>query len=351
MKLHAVQLDQLPAIQKKYIHDQVRAIAHTPFTQAPWYASWHKVLGREVIQIAIVDTNNLLYGYTQYIKLNLTGSLSLLYAPYGPLVFKEPEAVIDLLITESKEIAKRYNAICTRFDPTPLVDAKIFSKYKRCIKTPHCAVKGSIIQPRREWILSLAPSEDDLLAGMHKKTRYDIRSAEKSGVTIEIISHDCKKYTKDFYDVLQETSKRNSFHLHPRAYYDAVLETIDTEKSGYLVVARIHEEIVTIHAVVFFGDTAMYVFGGTKNKNREIPSSHLAELHSIFYAKSRGLSFYNMGGMSTDDYPDPSLEDVTRFKKRFGGQELHHSELYDIIHKPLWYYIYIVRKWISSKLK
>ncbi|MBI2637781.1 MAG: peptidoglycan bridge formation glycyltransferase FemA/FemB family protein, partial [Candidatus Sungbacteria bacterium] len=81
------------------------------------------------------------------------------------------------------------------------------------------------LQPRKTTILDLTKSEEALLSEMHQKTRYNIRIAGRHGVSvIKCPRQDIKKYYLDmFWELLQETSRRDMFNLHPRAYYQRLM--------------------------------------------------------------------------------------------------------------------------------
>lgn len=319
----------------------VAQVPHATFTQAPWYGALHKVQGREVRRVFVVDDNTLC-GYAQIIYFDMPFSLKYSYTPYGPVFLSREDEVRELL---EDYLAKK-----------GIEDQLVFSrveipgdvKSKKLKKTSKALSKGSMIQPRNEWELNISPAEEELLSGVHKKSRYCIRQAEKAGIEVMVVDKETRALGKTLYEILKETAERNKFSLHNKQYYDTVLETIDREGVGYLVVGLYKDEIVTIHVVLLYGDTAMYAYGGSTNKRREIPSSHLVEWQSILHSKSLGMKYYNMGGVSTEEMPDPKLESVTRFKKRFGGYVKKHGVIYDIVHRPLWYYLYTIKKKLSS---
>ncbi len=70
------------------------------------------------------------------------------------------------------------------------------------------------IQPRRTVVISLAGSEEDWLARMKQKTRYNIRLAEKKGVVVRE-SQDLET----FYQLMQVTGQRDGFGVHSLEYF------------------------------------------------------------------------------------------------------------------------------------
>lgn len=347
--LKITNIKDLSVDERKLLFDQLESFESVPFTQAPWYTIWHETLGRDSVKVAVVDSNSKLFAYMQIVECQLPFGKKFYYAPYGPVIMDQAEEVILLLKKWLKKFVKETGAIFVRIDVSPEKHQKFLDvKFK---KVPRCAEKGSIIQPRVEWQINLEKDREVLFSEIDKKTRYDIRQAEEKNVIVFTGKDETRALGKTFYNLIKETAKRNNFHLHPENYYKAVFETIDREDAGYVVVGMIEAEIVAMHVMVTYGDTVMYAFGGTLDAHRNIPSSHLLQWKSIQHAKELGYKFYNMGGVSSDTRHEPSLLDVTRFKRRFGGNELIHADLYDQVGNPLWYYLYILRKWISCLFK
>ena len=70
------------------------------------------------------------------------------------------------------------------------------------------------VQPRRTLIVDLSGSEDDVLARMHQKTRYNIGLAARKGVTVRAWDD-----VAGFATMLQETGTRDRFSPHISDYY------------------------------------------------------------------------------------------------------------------------------------
>lgn len=315
-----------------------------PFTQSEFYGLWHQHESRRVKNFSIENKQGEVFLFMQLIRLSAPFGQSLWYSPYGPVIKKEKlKDLIPILKAGLKKEIK--NGIFIRLDFHPLLDQKekefVGKEFQKSdIKT----YKGSIFQPRDEWVLSLGISEEELFKNIHKKNRYCIRQAQEREVKIEIITENLNEHFQNFYKLLETTSKRNNFSIHNKSYYQRVFETINTNKNGYLVNSKIDGEIGDSLLFINFGKTVMFIFGGSDDKNRDIPSAHLAQWESIKYAKKNGFKFYNFGGISTDENPIKSLESVTRFKKRFGGQILKHSDFYDLVNNKLMYFLYVLKK-------
>ncbi len=79
------------------------------------------------------------------------------------------------------------------------------------------------IEPSQTLILDLNKTEEELLAQMHEKWRYNIRLAERKGVKIKMATSQDANFEKsfeEFYKLVDEgTSARKEIKHHPKEYY------------------------------------------------------------------------------------------------------------------------------------
>lgn len=318
------------------------------FTQADFYGDWHLNLGKGVYHFIILNQDKPVL-FMQIIEINALFNQKFLYSPYGPIYKKEflKEILPVLKNGLIKEFKNTKNFFC-RLDFCPTLNKEQEDLIKKYFwKSNKKTYKGSLFQPRDEWVLDLNKEEDEIYKNIDKKNRYCIRQAEKRGVVVEIITDQFNRYFEEFYKLLLETSKRNNFGIHKKEYYQEIFNSIQKNKNGYLVRSIYKGKINDSLLFLNFGKTTMFIFGASSDLNRTLPTAHLAQWHSILYAKSIGMDLYNFGGISTDSDPIPGLEKVTRFKKRFGGYIFKHSQYFDLIINRFWYLLFIIRKFIK----
>ena len=318
----------------------------TPFTQAAFYGHWQKNLGRTVRRFLMSEDGNVV-AYVQLITYPLMAGKSYLYAPYGPVVINTTEKMLQALKIELLRIAREEDAVFVRLDFTPPTSSSgisnIFTPASR--RTYH----SSYFQPRTEWFLPLGKSEYDLLSDMHKHTRYSIRTGEQREVTAEIVTENFQNYFAAFYALMAETATRNGFHLHPKKYYEGIFESLPHIPGSYLSVARLQDTILAVNLIIVFGNVAMHVFGGSSSEERQRMPAYVAQWKSICHAKSIGCTDYNFGGISSKGDPHTGWEGLTAFKQKFGGHEVTHSDFFDVVVRPFWYRLYIVRKFLQRR--
>ena len=73
------------------------------------------------------------------------------------------------------------------------------------------------------FVLDLTKSEDELLKNMHSKTRYNIKVAQKHGV--QIIEDNSVEAFEKYWNIMQETTKRQKFYAHTKKYHQLQWQT------------------------------------------------------------------------------------------------------------------------------
>lgn len=273
------------------------------------------------------------------IKHTLPAGKSYFYLPRGPVVEflkfgeQKPALILDELIHIMKSMARHEKAVFFRIDPE-WVDAPEMREF---LKTSGFRKSKKEVQPRETRILDIYKSEETLLVDMHQKTRYNIRLAEKKGVVVTKTQN-----FEEFWGLMQETAKRDTFKLHPRTYYEEMLEigkvygrSSEDGLTIELFIAEHKGNTVAGAIVAFFGKRATYLHGASSEEHRNIMAPHLLHWEIIKEAKKRGCTEYDFWGISESRWPG-----VTRFKRGFGGREARYIGAYDFVFDAFWYGLY-----------
>jgi peptidoglycan pentaglycine glycine transferase (the first glycine) len=249
------------------------------------------------------------------------------YIPRGPLGESKMEDVINL--------AKKEKANWIRID----MDYKN-SEYK-IEKAPHD------MQPKEVFIIDITKSEEELLAEMKSKTRYNIKVAQKHNVKIIVTDKsqpDSQKYLEKFLELVKITAKRDGITPHSESYYRQMFEIIPAENLK-LYVAEYENKIIAANIVIYYGNTATYLHGASDNEDRNVMAPYLLQWQAILDAKKTGITKYDFGGVKTND--DSSWVGITKFKTGFSPETTPIEFLgsYDIVINPVKYYAYrIIQK-------
>lgn len=195
------------------------------------------------------------------------------------------------------------------------------------------------MQPRETLVLDITATEEELLAWMKPKTRYNIRLAERKGVRV-FMTHG-QEYRDAFCDLVAVTAERDCIAAHPRAYYEAMFRSLPEDMWG-LFVAEYADEIVATNLVVFHGATATYLHGASGNRHREAMAPYLLQWEAMREARRRGCVWYDLGGVKTGASQSAGWSGITRFKQGFSPAVAPRAfpGCYDIVLKPIRYGIY-----------
>jgi len=254
---------------------------------------------------------------------------SYLYLARGPIItdqVQDKNKYLKLILKAIRDLSiqtKEMGEVFFRFEPIFNIDLKNIKQVKD-------------FQPSRTLLLDLAKSEEELLAEMHQKTRYNIRLAEKKGLKIELIS-DKQKAGEIFSKLISKTSKRDNFSAHSQEYYVKML-SLDNFN---LWIAKHEQDVLAANIVVSFGDTVTYLHGASANQKRNLMAPHLLQWEQIKWAKEQGYKIYDFWGISDSK---SSWAGFTRFKKGFGGQEKKLPGTFDLVYNQKIYSLYKILK-------
>jgi len=210
------------------------------------------------------------------------------------------------------------------------------------IRAPHD------MQPREILVMDITKSEEELLAEMKPKTRYNINLAQKRGVrtwSVERGTHS-GKYIEEFIKLVKLTAKRKGIKLHPRDYYRKMIENLLSDMLS-LYIAEYNNKVIAANLVVFYNKTAIYLHGATDDEYRNVMAPYLLQWQTILDAKKRGCEFYDFGGIKTWNMKHGtrnknSWAGISRFKIGFSPntQPTSFPGSYDIIMNPFRYWLY-----------
>jgi lipid II:glycine glycyltransferase (peptidoglycan interpeptide bridge formation enzyme) len=205
------------------------------------------------------------------------------------------------------------------------------------------------VQPADTVIIDLEKGEEELLAAMHQKTRYNIRVAERHGVIVreaefanaEAFRHDVEL----FWRMLDETAGRDKFHTHPKGYYEKMLDVLSAKKhSGSLKVRLMFAEhkgqAVAAAAIAEYGDTVTYLHGASLSSSRQVMAPYLLHWRIMAEAKRDGRKKYDLWGVAPSDDPAHPWAGITRFKTGFGGARVSYVGAWELPGSAFWYTLY-----------
>lgn len=314
-------------------------VASGKFLQSWAWGELQLALGRKIFRFA--DSG----AFSLVIELPLPLGRKYWFCPKGPIVNDERLTTNDQILIEIKDRAKKAVAVFLRVEP-PLEVAQGDHDNVMLSLSKHAPWQGHDINPRATSVIDLTKTEDELLAAMHQKTRYNIRVAEKHGVTVGRFADAAPVYDA-VMSLFAETAARDKFNLHPIGYYKKQLEAFGEKKtftpgvkSPHLVVftASAENKMLAAAIVMFDNDTATYLHGASSNEMRNVMAPYALHWAIIRRAKERGYKHYDLWGISDD--PKSGWAGITRFKRGWGGADLGVIGTIDLPISRFWYSVY-----------
>lgn len=253
---------------------------------------------------------------SQVLEIPLMAGKKYLYSPRGPL------GNVESALKELREFADSdHSIVFSRIEPTEKQDLPKATKDT---------------QPTHNWLVDLTQTEEQILASMKPKTRYNINLAQRKGVTVR---EGQKEDLLEVYKLLMETAGRGNFRLHPQNYYWEIWEHLHKNNLKVLI-AEYNGKPLACMLLTLFGSTAIYLHGGSSNANKDVMAPYVLHWEAMKTAKNLGLQYYDFGGVAPEGQADHSWSGISRFKRSFGGFELVFPGSYDVVYSPLWYNVY-----------
>ncbi len=201
------------------------------------------------------------------------------------------------------------------------------------------------IQPPRTIIIDLTGTEDEILACMKQKTRYNIRLAEKKGVTVRHWDN-----LSAFHHMMLVTGERDGFGVHSEKYYRHAYELLYAKGMCEILLAEYDGKPLAALFVARHGSRAYYLYGASTDQERNRMPTYLLQWEAMKWAKARGSEEYDLWGVPDED--EETLEanfesrhdglwGVYRFKRGFGGQVERAAQALDRVYNPLLYRVYL----------
>jgi peptidoglycan pentaglycine glycine transferase (the first glycine) len=199
------------------------------------------------------------------------------------------------------------------------------------------------VQPPSTIRVDLQASEDDILMAMKPKTRYNIRLAERKGVTVRSSSD-----VGAFHRMMQTTGQRDGFGIHTLAYYQRAYDLFAPQGSCVLLIAEYKGQALAGLMAFKHGETAWYFYGASTDQERNRMPTYLLQWEAMRWAKRGDCKVYDLWGVP--DYPENMLEksfmersdglwSVYRFKRGFSGdicrtigawERVYHKSMYKL---------------------
>ncbi len=275
------------------------------FLQSFAWGRFQESLGRTVIRIYKAgETGTVL---AQAIAMPLPLRQRYFFLPKGPLGDMEESEMLKVL---KEELG---GAMFYRIEPS----------------TPVRLPKIADVHPNTTSIIDLTKGMDDYLAGMKKRTRYNISLAQKKGVESRFVGIEA---LEDFFRLLAQTTTRNNIGAHTSSYYRAMLERFQGGGvTTRLAMAYYEGHPIAGNIVVDFQGERTYLHGATSNLHRNVMAQYHLHNFLIEDAMQAGMHSFDFWGVaplgSSEAHP---WAGISRYKLGYGGAIIEANGTVDV---------------------
>lgn len=320
------------------------------FMQSWSSKEWREAMGQKAWLMGVFNQDNLVGG-TLVAEMPMIKKFGLdstfFFLPHGPLIDRkyvvQRQEITSALLADLESRGRQdkkvsFLRVSPAWDDTE--ENRSILKNLKLRKAP------MFIVPEVTWQLDITLSEEELLRGMRKTTRYLIRKGlSNPGLTAEIGQG--KKDFNVFLELYRETVDRHDFQSFSLDYLEKEMEILGKEDQVSIINAYYQGKPLASAMIIFHQGVAYYHQGASIGAQpKDAPGSYLVQWAAIKEAKHRGCQYYNFWGIADrEDDPDHGYHGLTLFKKGFGGQRLDYLPTHDMVLRwPYWLNYFIEKK-------
>jgi peptidoglycan pentaglycine glycine transferase (the first glycine) len=263
-----------------------------------------------------------------------------------------PRALLkDIDFDQLEHAAKKAGCIFVTLDPLDLYSQESIDLNSDKFKS------GEPVHLQETVVIDLTKPEEEIMNLMKQKHRYNVRLAQKKGVTVEIDYS--QKSFESFMTLYSETVSRQKYHGRSESYVRTVWETLkDQEKSENFKLVAIATAFYENkpHAcwmLILFEDTIYYLYGGSSEENKNVMSTYALVCGIIQWGKENSYAKLDLFGIkTTPNQSDGSIEydGYSKFKTGFGGDIVKYADTIDFVVDPTLYSLVKLALKVRNKL-
>ena len=300
------------------------ALAGDELLQSGFWGAFRSRLGWRPLPIAVAAA-----GVTGTVLLlcRPTPVGTFVYCPLGPQAYAPAGATagyLDGIARAARPLLPRAS-FAVRFDP-PWPEAS-WSGPQRA---------APAVQPQSTVIVDLRRDESELLQAMKPKTRYNVRLAERRGVTVRSAGADA---LDRWYRLHRDMATRQGITRHSERYFGELFATVTAYHGRrprlLLLMAQYAGEEVAGIVVSLFGRRARYLYGASSDRHRRAMPNYRLQWEAMRLAKEAGCDTYDLFGIPRSADRSLPMAGLYRMKTGFGGAIVHRADAYDaVLNRP-----------------
>ncbi len=184
---------------------------------------------------------------------------------------------------------------------------------------------------RATIIVDLRPDEEAMLASFKPKCRYNIRLAQRRGVTVAPVALDATSIDT-MYALMASTRDRAGFTLRSKEYFAQYWQLHAAAGQGQLFFASLDGAVLAGVFATYIGRKAWYKDGGSTKEHASVMAPHLLQWEVMRWLRARGVEAYDLVAVPPAAELNPShpLFGLYRFKSGFSDQITEYVGTWDL---------------------
>ncbi len=322
----------------------VEATHETGFMQSSWWARFRVQFGFEYFTVILKDAETIIGG-ALVAKETIASGLCFYYIQEGPVLPSDAADAQQVFEAVLKRIAQHRDAEVNRVS-----HVRIEPRWERlpAFVRGFCppAFGDQYREPRRTLCIDLRMPQEALLAQMKPKGRYNIRLAQRHGVSI--VEDNSTQAVEDFIDIQRQTAQRQQLGKKPRKYFRNLAKVMVPDRKASLFFAEYGGRRLACALVVYFGRRATYFYGGSLVQDRQVMAPYLLHFEIMRAARAAGYEEYDLWGVAAADRPDHPWHAISTFKRKFGGREVKLTPTLDLVYDAAAYAEFVAAECVDT---
>jgi peptidoglycan pentaglycine glycine transferase (the first glycine) len=282
--------------------------------------------------------------------------MGVMYVPKGPVLDWNDTPLRQRVLQDLREFAQKHGAIFIKIDPDLEIGSGIPGSAEAYDLQPGISVVNELkvcgwqfsdeqVQFRNTVLIDLNHSEDELLANMKQKTRYNINLAMRKGVSVRLAT---LADLNLLFHMYAETSVRDGFVIRNEAYYHSVWSSFMANQPtlgadqpiAEALVAEVDGVPVAGLFIFQFAHKSWYLYGMSRTAHRDKMPNYLLQWEAIKRSRAAGCTAYDLWGAPDKFVESDPLWGVYRFKEGLGGTVKRYLGAWDLPINRMLYRVY-----------
>lgn len=301
------------------------------FLQSWYWGEFYNNLGNKIQRTGFYNKDKLIGVMLSIVENAKRGKH--LIVPGGPIIDWKNSELVKAFVSEVKKIAITNNCVFVRVRPQ--LGSSEFSK--NLFKQNGFSNAPMHLHAELTSQMDITKAEETLLSQMRKTTRYEIKKAISLGIKVTGYQlKSARRYQdlsliKEFYDLQLATARRQKFVPFSFEFLNEQFKVFSQKNKALLYRATLNNKLLAEAIIIFYDQEAVYHYGASTDEGRGYPGAYLIQWEAILEAKRRGMTRYNLWGVSPIDEPKHRFYGLSLFKRGFGGQDVEYLHAQDLV--------------------